>query len=392
MVITMSLKRITAAVVCGTALAAVLTAPAAAHPTGQLVSVTTVSQLDSGQVADYLTRYGLDTSRVRFGVDAKRIVYRTVDAFEAPTTASALVAVPRNHDRTPRQVTWLHGTNAYRGAAASVADGNDRASAFLFASAGYLTTAPDYLGLGVGPGTHPYADAPSTVTASVDALRATRELTRRDGRRPDPRMFVTGHSQGGHATMALGQAIQRGADPRLGLAGLAPISGPMRPSGFVTDAVAGKIEKGTAYLAYWTVSWNRLYNLYSDPAEAFQDPSIDGLFDGNTPNDQIFPRLPATVQELFTPAYLERVENPTGVLRSALREADSYCDWRPRVPVTVYTSGGDGDVLIDNSIYCQQRLERHHANSTMVDLGAEVDHAEAAKLALPRVLAEFDRT
>jgi hypothetical protein len=166
----------------------------------------------------------------------------------------------------------------------------------------------------------------------------------------------------------------------------------MRPSGFVTDAVAGRIVRGTAYLAYWTVSWNRLYHLYDTPAEAFRDPSIEALFDGNTPNDQIFPRLPATVQELFTPAYLERIEHPTGVLRAALREADSYCDWRPRVPVTVYTSAGDGDVLIDNSVYCQQRLERHHADSTMVDLGPEVDHAEAAKLALPRVLAEFDRS
>lgn len=186
-VVAMSLKRITAAALCGTALAAVLTTTAAAdsghRSRGDLISVTTVSQLDSGQVAGYLTRYGLDSSKVRFGVDAKRIVYRTIDAFGAPTTASALVAVPRNDDRSPRQVTWLHGTNAYRGTAASVADGNDRASTFLFASAGYLTSAPDYLGLGVGPGTHPYADAPATVTASVDALRATRELARRDGQR-----------------------------------------------------------------------------------------------------------------------------------------------------------------------------------------------------------------
>lgn len=78
----------------------------------------------------------------------------------------------------------------------------------------------------------------------------------------------------------------------------------------MTDAVAGKIEKGTAYLAYWTVSWNRLYDLYDDPAEAFQNPTIDGLFDGNTPNDQIFPKLPATVQELFTPAPTRRPRQP----------------------------------------------------------------------------------
>lgn len=177
----------------------------------------------------------------------------------------------------------------------------------LFASAGYLTSAPDYLGLGVGPGFHPYANARSTVTASVDALRATRELAGQDGRRPDARVLVTGHSQGGHATMAVGRSLQRSADPRLDLGGPAPISGPMQPSRFVADAMTGKIDNGVGYMAYWTVTWNRLYHLYDSPAEAFRGPSIEALFDGNHPNEEIFPHLPATVTELFTPSHLDRI-------------------------------------------------------------------------------------
>lgn len=192
--------------------------------------------------------------------------------------------------------------------------------------------------------------------------------------------------------MALGRALQNGVDPQLKLGELAPISAPMRPSRFVSDALAGKVEKGPAYLAYWTVSWNRLHHLYDSPAEAFRDPSVEALFDGDHPNEEIFPQLPATMTELFTPAYLERLQHPTGVLRGALREADSYCDWHPRVPTTMYTSTGDGDVLINNSTYCRQRLARHGAEATLIDLGQDVDHAEAAKLALPRVLAEFDRS
>jgi hypothetical protein len=389
--------RIAAAVLCGTALTGGVATSASAndsgHPSrGELVAAVPLSGLDREQVAGYLAKYGLDSSRVRFGVDATRIVYRTVDPRGAQTTASALVALPRNENRSPRQVTWLYGTTGYRGSVASVSDGNDRAAALLFASAGYLTSAPDYLGLGVGPGFHPYADARSTVTASVDALRATQRFARQNGLRPDPRVLVTGHSQGGHATMALGRSLQRGADPRLGLGGLAPISGPMRLSRAVADALAGEIDNATAYLAYWTVAWNRLYDLYDSPAEAFLDPSIEALFDGNHPNEEIFPRLPATVTELFTPAYLDRLRQPTGVLRTALREADSYCDWRPRVPVTLYTSTGDRDVSISNSTYCLQRLEGQHADATLIDLGPDVDHSEAARLALPRVLTGFDRS
>lgn len=385
--------RLTATVLCGVVVAAAVpaTASAGVPKRGELLDVVPVSTMDTNQLVTYLGDYNLDSSRVRFGVDAKRIVYRTIDPRGKPTTASALIALPRNNDRSPRQVTWLHGTTGYRGSVASVADGNDRAAALLFASAGYLTTAPDYLGLGTGPGFHPYVDAPSTVTASVDALRATREFAARENRRPDPRVMITGHSQGGHATMALGQALHRGADPRLTVGGLAPISAPMRPSLLVGEALKGNISNGVAYMAYWTVAWNRLHHLYDSPAEAFNDPSIEGLFDGEHRNEEIFKRLPATMSELLTESYRGRLERPTGVLKAKLREADGYCDWRPRVPVSIYSSTGDRDTLIETSAYCDERLEKHHADSTLIDLGADVNHGKAAKLALPRILADFDR-
>ncbi|MDR7277913.1 alpha/beta hydrolase [Catenuloplanes atrovinosus] len=378
--------RMNAAALCGVVLAgSVGVAPATAAPVGSLVSVTPVVTMDAAQAGAYLSGYGLDASRVRYGVDAKRIVYRTVDPEGAPTTASALVVLPLAGDRAPRQVAWLHGTTAYRGSVASVSDGGDRAAAVLFASAGYLTTAPDYLGLGEGPGTHPYAHPPSTVTASADALRAARRLATRHGLRPDQRVLVTGHSQGGQATMALGQALQRES----ALGALAPIAGPMRPSTLIADALDGRIAHAVAYLAYWTVAWNRLYQLYDSPAEAFRDPSVEALFDGEHRNEEVFAQLPATVSELFTDEYLARLRHPDGVLRDALADADRYCDWRPRVPVRLYASSGDLDVPIANSHYCRDRLR---SPAAVIDLGATVDHGQAFQLALPRVLADFDRT
>ncbi|MGW6934051.1 lipase family protein [Lentzea sp. NPDC054927] len=385
--------RLTAAVLCAAVAASLVPATASAHSTrGELLDVVPVSTMDTTQLVTYLGDYDLDASRVRFDVDAKRITYRTIDPTGRPTTASALIASPRNNDRSPRQATWLHGTTGYRGSVASVADGNDRAAALLFASAGYLTTAPDYLGLGTGPGYHPYVDAPSTVTASVDALRAAREFAARRGLRPDPRIMITGHSQGGHATMALGQALHRGADPHLKVGGLAPIGGPFKPSLLVAKALQGEISNGVAYMAYWTVAWNRLHHLYNDPAEAFNDPSIEALFDGEHRNEEIFQHLPATMTDLLTATYVERLKNPTGILRTKLREADSYCDWRPTVPTTIYSSAGDRDTLLETSVYCNDRLKQHHARSKLIDLGPDVNHGRAAKLALPRILADFDRT
>ena len=74
-------------------------------------------------------------------------------------------------------MSWQHGTSVYKAEAASVsADSSDRAAAYFFAAAGHVVSAPDYLGLGVGPGTHPYDHPDSAVTASVDALRAARSV------------------------------------------------------------------------------------------------------------------------------------------------------------------------------------------------------------------------
>lgn len=191
--------------------------------------------------------------------------------------------------------------------------------------------------------------------------------------------------------MALGRALQHGADPRLEVGALAPIGGPFKPSLLVAKALNDEIANGVAYMAYWTVAWNRLFHLYDSPAEVFRDPSIEALFDGEHRNEDIFPRLPATMRELLTDSYFARLQHPTGVLEAKLREADGTCDWRPEVPVTLYSSAGDRDTLLETSAYCDRRLEQRHARSTLVDLGADVNHGRAVKLALPRILADFDR-
>ncbi len=91
-----------------------------------------------------------------------------------------------------------------------------------FAGAGYATVAPDYLGLGDGPGAHPFMHLASETSASLDLLPAARELARRDGRELDPRVLVTGFSQGAVAALGLARQLQ----DRQELAALAPMSGP----------------------------------------------------------------------------------------------------------------------------------------------------------------------
>ncbi|MEU8697820.1 hypothetical protein AB0C61_09030 [Streptomyces sp. NPDC048680] len=357
-----------------------------------MVSATPVAQLDAEEVAARLKDAGIEAAQVHYGVRAHRIVYRTVDTEGRPTTASELVAMPSNGRSGLRVVSWLHGTEVYRKQVASVNDeSTDRATALLFASTGLAVSAPDYLGLGEGPGSHPYGHPRATVTASVDALRAARTFAGRRGRSLERRVLVSGFSQGGPATMVVGRALQQGTDRYFRLGALAPVSGPFDLSGFEAAAADDKVARSSLYLAYFVTAWNRVYGLYDTPNQAFRAPydkTVEGLFDGNHTGAELADALPPTAKELFTPEFLQKVRHPTGVLRRRLRALDTTCDWRPGVPVHLFHAEGDKDVPFANSQHCRRQLTANGAYPKLTDIG-NVDHSTTVLKALPQVVREF---
>ncbi|MFI7704360.1 lipase family protein [Nonomuraea sp. NPDC049480] len=359
---------------------------------GAVVSSTLVEKLDKGQIAERLKAAGIDATQVKYGVSAYRVVYRTVDAKGRSTTASQLVALPDNGRRDLRVVSWLHGTTVYRGDVASVNEkSTDRAAALLFAGAGHAVSAPDYLGLGTGPGHHTYGDPRTTVSAPVDALRATRAFTRGHERRLDSRVLVSGFSQGGPATMMVGRFLQQGQDPYFRLGGLAPIAGPFDLSSFEAAAADDKIRMASLYLAYFVISADRYTDVYRTPSEAFRAPydeQVEKLFDGNHQAAEIAQALPPTSEKLFTAQFLDRVRKPTGKLKELLTALDSTCNWKPAVPVRLHHAKGDTDVAYDNALYCQRQLRSHGATQTLTDAGS-VDHNQTVRKALPLVVAGF---
>lgn len=362
---------------------------------GDIVSTAPVAQLSADETAAYLAESRLATP-VHNGIDAYRVIYRTITPHGDATTASGLVVLPRTDATRLRAVGYAHGTMVRRADAASVSAQNrpDRARAYMFAATGYAVFAPDYLGLGEGPGTHPYAHAPSEASASLDLLRATRTLAARQARELDPNVLVTGFSQGGQAATALGKELQAGAAPGFGLAALAAVSGPFAvqhieaPGGF-----DGRVTPSTAvvFLAYWVTSMNRIYHLYDHPSEAFQEPYagvVEQLFDGNHDGYAIATALPGRPEQLLTPRFIAWASAPTGPALRAMTDSDSTCDWMPRAPVRLYAARGDRTVLYANSEQCLRQLRGDTA--ILTDLGA-VDHATSAQLAFPRILSWFQQ-
>jgi predicted esterase len=340
---------------------------------------------------------GFMTAAERDAVDLYRITYRTITPTGRPTTATGLLALPLDgrHTALPT-VEYTHGTMAHRGDAPSVTDGPDRGVAVMFAGQGFAAVAPDYLGLGLGPGVHPYMDLASETSASVDLLRAARSVVAEHGRKLDGRLLATGFSQGGVAAVGVARAVQDGTVPGFRLTGLAPVSGPYDVSGEeLPAAFDGRLDPqiATFYLAYFITAWNRLHPLYSSPSQAFRAPydgTVTQLFDGDHTDEQILAGLPATPTDLLTPGFIAKLTHPTGAFAAALRTADSACNgWTPRVPVHLFAAEGDRDVAYGNAVACDNELRAHGADVSLTDVG-DVDHNHSALRSYPVILRWFE--
>ncbi|MFE6781989.1 alpha/beta hydrolase [Streptomyces sp. NPDC057680] len=363
---------------------------------GTLIGVTPVADLSRTEVAAFLTNAGIDASTVRHGVRGYRLTYRTLTPQGAPTTATGLLVLPKGGERRLDLVADTHGTMVHRDYAPSVAEDFGLYAPYLHAAAGRAVAAPDYLGLGKGPGLHPYMDTASSVSASLDMLRASRTAASGLGRPLTGDVYGTGFSQGGQVSMALGRALARGADRHFRLRALAPVAGPYDLRGAeIPGLLDGRVNdiSGVFYMAYFLTAQNRLHPVYADPAEAFRQPYagyVEQLFDTRHTEEDIVTRLPGSVKELLTDDFYERLSHPTGGLLTALKAQDGTCDWKPDVPVRLHTAAGDTDVPIANSVSCAADLARNGVTAPVVDHG-KADHNGSFKLAGPQIVRWFDR-
>ncbi|MGW0773543.1 lipase [Streptomyces sp. NPDC002835] len=332
-------------------------------------------------MAAELAAAGFGDDTVRNGVVAYRLVYRTVDAHGRPTTASGLFVLPFNREKRLRAVSFAHGTGSHKDDSPSMRRGEFvSAPVIAYAAAGAAGVAPDYLGMGEGPGPHPWMDIGSETTASLDMLRAARAFAPRTGHVLEREVMVTGFSQGASAALGLGRALEAGEDRWFRLGALAPVSGAYDFGGAELPALlAGRLEpkSSVVYAAYTPVAFNRLHHLYDSPDEVFRAPydtTVEALFDGAHTGEQLMRGTPDELDDLLTEHGRDLLARPTWPLAEALRTTDAVCtDWTPRAPVRLYMATGDEQAATDNTEHCRAALLGNGVDAPVVDLG-DVDY------------------
>ena len=193
--------------------------------------------------------------QAKYNVKTYKITYNTVDIDGTPTVASGAVVVPVSADcDSLPMLSYAHGTVLKKEDVPS-RNNQEATIAKIGASVGAISVAPDYLGLGDNPGLHPYLHAESEATATLDAIRAARELLDTLNIGDDGEVFFTGYSQGGHAAMAAAKYVQdNNLFAEFNVIGAGPASGPYNLSGAISEVFMSDDPYGapgfTCYLLF----------------------------------------------------------------------------------------------------------------------------------------------
>jgi len=341
----------------------------------RLVSFDLLRSVTSEELTDEI---GVTGVAFPYGADYYKVNYTTPNVKGEDHTASGLVIVPTSDvDLTFPLACYQHGTVGTREDVPSRISGESSLAASL-AGFGYVTVAPDYIGLGDSPGLHPYVHAETEASAGVDLLLAAREMQAEiSNLRINDQVFLTGYSQGGHAALALQRDIELNYSDVMTVTASAPMSGPYSISKKMIEFTLGdEIYDFVAYLAWSTLSFKEAYPElladyeisdifkaeYLDDIEDFRQEDIS-LWNLNirmaqtlvTTTGNLFPK------DMFKPDILDAVFNdPSHPLSQALADND-LVDWTPNVPTNLYYCEGDDQVTFENALLAEETMTNNGA-------------------------------
>jgi len=343
--------------------------------------------------------------RVDHDVRNFKIVYTTTDAFGQLDTVSGLLSVPSAPDMVFPMAVYNHGTVAERDGVPSVEGVAERLLVAAFAGSGYITVAPDYLGLGVSDGIHPYVHAETEARVGRDMIQAVRSwLETEEDIQRNEQLFLTGYSQGGHATQALHRDLEMNpGDNPLIVTAASHLSGPYS----ISEVMLGTLfEEDLAtlpgYIVYTYVSYNYVYGIYDSLNQIFVEPyfSVVDSFDQgqislgqfNSSLDTLLRQNDAMLGAIFQDSILQvlRERDPNEPIIQALIDNDTY-DWAPEAPTLIYYCTEDEQVPFRNAIIADSVMRANGSTNVTLESGGALTHGGCVSPASIRTLRFFDQ-
>jgi len=364
-----------------------------------LISYQFLQHYTTADVETILASFGIPQGalEVEYELDYYKVTYVTDNALGNDTTiATGAIVVPTGMTCPVPIISYQHGTTSERYEVPSYQDGGEYQVGIIAAAlSGSVVTMPDYIGLGDSPGFHPYINARTEASATIDLLRTCRELKDSLPYELNDQLLLFGYSQGGHSTMATFKEIETNLQNEFTVTACAPMSGPYNVSGVQANTIIADTPYATpGYLPYVVMGQQEAYgNVYNSLSEIFKPP-YDSLlpiyFDGTHGMGWINDRLPDTPNVMLDSAYFNNFKNdPNHFAWGLLRDNDLH-NWSPTAPLVMYYCTGDEQVFYQNSIVAEDTMLALGASNAYAVGYGNLSHADCAPICFLQGFAFFE--
>lgn len=323
---------------------------------GDFVSATQIASVSKAEAAALFTAAQVPLVPA-YDVKIYKIAYLTADQSGALINASGALVVPQNLAAPAPLLSSQHGTTTLKLDVASSAPAAGQPYAHLealaFGTAGYIAVLPDYIGYGdSGNRFHPYLHANTLAAAVVNLLTAAKTYCATNNIALSGKLFLTGYSEGGYATMAATREIQQKHAAQFTITASAPMAGPYDLSTSLSDVLNSPSYPSPGYVAFAFWAYDRIYalNMLNQVFRPVFAARMDTLFDGTHElAGAINPELSTDIATLFQGQFLIDYRGSGAVALKSRIQENNLNNWTPAVAMRLIHCQGDDIVAFRNS-------------------------------------------
>jgi len=339
-----------------------------------LVSATQIGQFTTAQLSTrYTALFGsfaplITGQYLKNSITVYKVLYKTKNTDGTQVQASGALIVPAASGAIP-MMSIQHGTIRTDDDAPSNNGTNSDTYTFgsLFGSSGYIVALPDYIGYGTSKNLpHTYEHRNGLATASLDMLRASREFLAQNKVNWDKRLYITGYSEGGYATMALHKKMEEEVAGEFNLRASSIGAGAYDKSAFMKYVVNTAATTNSSYnsLYIWTLlTYDRIYGLNRPMSYYFKEPYATQI---QTQRENA--SIGVNLSQIFTDGFKQAVNSGSdAAFVKAVADNDVF-DWKSAVPVQLYHGTADQLVPLFNSQNAFDAMKKRGANVTLIPI------------------------
>jgi len=364
------------------------------HERGEIAQSNSLGTMTPGDIDQILSNANMTIPfTLSYSVETISLKYYTVDGSGKQTIVSGAILVPQGTDNLPL-VSIQHGTETKRELVASVSPINSTEGivGLIMASMGYLVVVPDYPGFGTSNVMHPYTHAASLIPSIIDIMRAGKSFSTQNQIALDGRIFLTGYSEGGYATLVTQRAIEAEYSQEFNLTAVAPMAGPYDLYGMMQTLFQSGQYNHTAYIAYILTAYNNIYG-WNRTSDFFNPPYssiVQSLFNGSKTYAEVLNQLPSTFYALMDSTFVNNVRNGNEPAFTASLQENTLLDWIPQAPINFFHGDADDISPYQNSVTAVQRLTANGGTNIQLTTIPGGNHETSGPIAVVGAIQWFE--